>query len=727
MARKKTGKPRGKPQWPKGPKLAYLESMKAEYDNDTGKMYRKAAKYFVDTWGTTLKLEEEPIPGFNHADPDINTFPKGPERNAENQRRAKFETDARTRIGNWSRHHWTAKKTDRDVVNQVLRTMLQLMNARPRKVPILQRYQQEFWDTRLKISFEDHWAKANLPLNERNRYASLMFDKESEAFVKDLTEKNDKEYAAAMAAYRSKGTWNSNAATYFMAWKKVHRVGPTLADVLAQLLGVGCTIVLYGPRSDGNIDVTSIDGMVPESVSKAESADDFDPKRMGEMKDFFRDYAADIFTEAVCQSRVYDEEVEDEEAEDNEAGENEAGENEAEEESGPSTATNPSPVSPNLASPTPVVATLPTPTTTTPVNNADAPAMPPAAATAASKDGGSEEEKDSRAPREAPNLPTTPSPPSNNTPVSSAVANGQAGPQFAYSNPTMTTPTSVGGFIFPEIDSGVTTNGTNGGGLCLWDELHGDLQAGCGGMAEGRASGGPNFEYNLAQSLNGTQNFDPQPPFSQHQSFAFQQNQFPHQQPFYPQSTSLLDQLSLPQQAQSSFNHHQCFAYPQQTLAQPAIHQEQASLPVDHTLASTTCAHNVPAGHSSSLPSVPPPSSVPPSSSPLPLSSDVPASSATIPIIPPAPPTTDQVPEKENDPNVQPKKGRKRKSPEQVPAGGEPLTERSKRPRVLTEKMALTKQDEDKKAKKKQGGPKASTTANVGGGPARRKKSTTKK
>ncbi|ESK83788.1 hypothetical protein Moror_13562 [Moniliophthora roreri MCA 2997] len=85
MAHKKTRKPHGKPQWPKSPKLSYLEGMKAEYDSNPGKMYRKVAKYFVDMWGTALKLEEEPISDFNYADPNISTFPEGPERDTEIQ------------------------------------------------------------------------------------------------------------------------------------------------------------------------------------------------------------------------------------------------------------------------------------------------------------------------------------------------------------------------------------------------------------------------------------------------------------------------------------------------------------------------------------------------------------------------------------------------------------------------------------------------------------------
>ncbi|ESK81199.1 hypothetical protein Moror_2268 [Moniliophthora roreri MCA 2997] len=506
--------------------------------------------------------------------------------------------------------------------------MLQLMNIRPHKILVIQRYQQEFWDTRLKSGFEDHWAKANLPLkyllSERNRYVSLMFNKKSKKFVKELTEKNDKEYATTMAAYCSKGAWNGNAVTYSIAWKKVHRVTPALADALAQLFGVSCMIALYGPQNDGNIDVTSINGMVPELVSKAKSMDDFDPKRMVEMKKIFMTILQTFSVKAVCQSRVYDEKVEDEEAGDKE-------------ESGLSTATNPSLVSPNLALLTPVTVTSPMPTTTTPViNNANAPAMLPVAAAAASRDSSSMEEEDSRTPGEAPNLPATPSPTSNDTPISSDVANSQAGLQLTHPNPTITTPTSASGFIFPDINPGVTTNGTNGGGLRLWDELHGDLQAGWGGR---RAS---------VSWFDNTQNFN------QQQSFAFQQNQFP--QPFYPQSTSLLCQPSFPQQAQSSFDHQQHFAYLQQTLAELDFHQQPASmpqqanptpLPIDRALASATLAHNVPAGHSSSLP---------PSSSPLPLSSNVPASSATIPIIPPALPATDQIPEKENDPSIQPKK-----------------------------------------------------------------------
>ncbi|ESK85715.1 hypothetical protein Moror_2489, partial [Moniliophthora roreri MCA 2997] len=674
-----------------------------------------------------------------------NTFPEGPEHNTEIQCRVKYETDARTRIGNWSRHHWAAKKTDCDMVSQVLQTMLQLMNTRPCKVPVVQCYQQDFWDTHLKRSFEDHWAKANLPLkyllSECNQYASLMFNKESEAFMKELTEKNDKEYAAQMAAYCNRSSWSGNAATYSAAWKKVHHMAPTLADVLAQLFSVGCTVVLYGPQDDGNIDITSIDDVVPESASKAKNSDDFDPKRMAEMKDFFHAYATDMFTEAVCQSRVYDEEM------DNEAGDDKA---EDKEKSRPSTAIDPSPVSPNPASPTPTIATSPSAPTTTSINNANAPAVLPAATTAASKDCGldSPEEEDNRAPRKAPDRPVTPSPPSNNTPISSAVVNGQARSQFVHSNPTTTTLTSASGFIFPDINSEVTAdamNAQNGGGLRLWDELHGDPQVGWGGIAGERASGGmmgPNFaDYNLAQSLNGSwfdsaQNLNPQLSFNQ-QSFVFQQGQFPHQQPFYPQLSSLLDQPSFPQQTQSSFDHRQHLVHPQQTPAQPAFHQQpnptpqQAPQPIDHALAPATHAHNVPAGHASSLPSMPLSPSVP-STSPSPPSSDTPASSATLPIIPPALPTTNQIPEKENDPNVQPKMGRKQKCPEpnsnQVAAGGEVSTERSKHPWVLTEKMAIGKQNEEdkkkaaQKAKKKQGGPaprKASATA--------KRKSTTKK
>ncbi|ESK83786.1 hypothetical protein Moror_13560 [Moniliophthora roreri MCA 2997] len=269
-------------------------------------------------------------------------------------------------------------------------------------------------------------------------------------------------------------------------------------------------------------------------------------------------------------------------------------------------------------------------------------------------------------------------------------------------------------------------NAQNGGGLRLWDELHGDLQVGWGGIAGERVSGGmmgPNFaDYNLAQSLNGSW-FDSGP--------------VPTPATLLPAVVSLLDQPSFPQQTQSSFDHWQHLIHPQQTPTQPAFHQQpnptpqQAPQPIDHALAPATCAHNVPAGHASSLPPMPLSPSVP-STSPSPPSSDTPASSATLPIILPALPATNQIPEKENNPNVQPKTGRKQKRPKpnsnQVTAGGEVSTERSKHPWVLTEKMAIGKQNkEDKKkaaqkAKKKQGGPaphKASATA--------KRKSTTKK
>ncbi|EEB92013.1 hypothetical protein MPER_09537, partial [Moniliophthora perniciosa FA553] len=133
------------------------------------------------------------------------------------------------------------------------------------------------------------------------------------------------------------------------------------------------------------------------------------------------------------------------------------------------------------------------------------------------------------------------------------------------------------------------------------------------------------------------------------------------------------------------------------------------------TLAPATRAHDVPAGHSSlapvpntspaTLPNNPPTPAAPPIIPPTPAAPlNIPPTPAAPPIIP-AQPASDQIPEKENDPNVRPKAGRKRKHPEsnsnQSAAGDEAPTVDSKRPQVLTQKMVLDKQDKEEKAAKK--------------------------
>lgn len=77
--------------WPKGEKLALLESYKSDFQRDRFRMYHEASRAFVERWGTRLPLDAEPIHGVNFSDPPLDVFPEGAEREAEQERHRKFE------------------------------------------------------------------------------------------------------------------------------------------------------------------------------------------------------------------------------------------------------------------------------------------------------------------------------------------------------------------------------------------------------------------------------------------------------------------------------------------------------------------------------------------------------------------------------------------------------------------------------------------------------------
>ncbi|KAK7015552.1 hypothetical protein VNI00_019086 [Paramarasmius palmivorus] len=317
MGRKSTGNPRGKPQWPKGDKLTVLKGMKEDYDRSPPKMYTKAAKIFVQRWGTHGVLEDEPTPGVNTPDPDIETFETGPDRVEEIRRRMTYQKGVRDKIGSWSRHFFSGKNRRDKAQAQLMKDMGLMLKSQPRKTPIKEYYQREYYndpDRNLRQRFEEYFATKDIhedfTVAARNAFCGKVWDEEEDpAFKKMVIERNDEEYATALADFKNRSVWEGTPETYQKAYTNSHCMVVPFADTIAKHLGMGVSVILYGPTPKGVLDIAIITANVPGSASKSKDAEEFDPEREAQMKNLYLDFAAEIFIQFkaadVVASRKY--------------------------------------------------------------------------------------------------------------------------------------------------------------------------------------------------------------------------------------------------------------------------------------------------------------------------------------------------------------------------------------------------------------------------------------
>ncbi|EEB99021.1 hypothetical protein MPER_01368 [Moniliophthora perniciosa FA553] len=101
-------------------------------------------------------------------------------------------------------------------------------------------------------------------------FCKQKFAEAPEDVQEDVEARAKKEYDAAMTEYMSRNEWKSDAESYSQIFAKFDEATGPVADSLAMLLGCAVTIVAYGPRDNGTLDVTSMSSAAPEATHKTD-------------------------------------------------------------------------------------------------------------------------------------------------------------------------------------------------------------------------------------------------------------------------------------------------------------------------------------------------------------------------------------------------------------------------------------------------------------------------
>uniref|UniRef100_A0A0W0EZU8 Uncharacterized protein n=1 Tax=Moniliophthora roreri TaxID=221103 RepID=A0A0W0EZU8_MONRR len=193
---KKSKKGKGKNQvesmgWVHGKKLEILTSCYEDYKRSKADMVQSTTKALLARFSFDLPFEKDPKEGVNYTPPDINTFPEGPIRKAEEDRQAKVLEERKKKIHNWTNYHWNIKVTKS---NEKL----------------------------VQDEFNASWAagpkqilKPSQMLAEINRFCRERFNNDEDPeFVKRVIAKNTKIYSENMKRYLERGKWTGTAEEY---------------------------------------------------------------------------------------------------------------------------------------------------------------------------------------------------------------------------------------------------------------------------------------------------------------------------------------------------------------------------------------------------------------------------------------------------------------------------------------------------------------------------------
>ncbi|KAK7017862.1 hypothetical protein VNI00_018566 [Paramarasmius palmivorus] len=299
--------------WPKGPKLEMLKRYEQMYHQDRSAMYNHATDEFLATWGYNLLPEDLPEPGVDYAPPDINTFAKGTIRGEEVKRRAKRRKAVKKRIINWASYRFRLKyiKSDAKLVGMISKTVRDLREEVPRKKTDVQRYQELYYQDRVKEEFDTYWeggAKdmidGDYKLSEMNKYSKSKWEMEDEEFIREVREENARIYAADLQKYTERGKWSGTAEDFSDAWLRSKTVIAAVADALAKHFGVAVILLAAGPRDDGVIRTESITSIVPTSQTN-DSFQTFNPEKCKEIHEHCTEFAKHVFLQSECESRIF--------------------------------------------------------------------------------------------------------------------------------------------------------------------------------------------------------------------------------------------------------------------------------------------------------------------------------------------------------------------------------------------------------------------------------------
>ncbi|KAK7045331.1 hypothetical protein VNI00_007580 [Paramarasmius palmivorus] len=315
---KPTG-PRGRPTWAQDGKLDILLKHGPVWaDGDRKKYVDLCVKELTETFGFDVPYNCAP-------DPDAPPFVYKPidqfpleEQLAEMTKREKYKKDLRVPIGAFARNRYDKKKTDSEMIEDVLDTMSDLTKVLPTRTTNLRMFQRTFYSTLVKPTFDPYYQQliARVPdsdwISEMNRFSNQVLQAQDQKFKDDLKVLVENDFAEKMEEYNKIGKWTNDAEKYAFNWKRSCRVVPPLADALSIHLGVGVTVLLYGPQADGEIDVQSVTSLVPDAQTKL-SFVQFNRAGMVKMHKLAQDYASLLFSKDQCLSRILDEELEEDE------------------------------------------------------------------------------------------------------------------------------------------------------------------------------------------------------------------------------------------------------------------------------------------------------------------------------------------------------------------------------------------------------------------------------
>ncbi|KAL0571771.1 hypothetical protein V5O48_010183 [Marasmius crinis-equi] len=307
----KPEKKRGRNQWPKGPKLALLESFKDLYKKSRSCMYHQCTTRFIELWGYDLRPEDEPVEGVSYEIVDINTF-TGTERELEQKRRDKFYEKLKEKIGNWARYHWDKKTKDPAGLGAVMKGFVELSGPPPRKPREVQFYQTKAWDDGLEEAWESHWKEiqGTVPKSSRiakmNEFCEKRWEAETEEFRTTVRGELEQHHKQELAARKERKNWKDTPTSYARAWAKGGEILPPLAESIAQFFGSGCMILMFGPRADGKISVDSVSATIPHAYT-TKPIQKFDEKGYSALHDMCYNYASAVFPKEYVASRRVDE------------------------------------------------------------------------------------------------------------------------------------------------------------------------------------------------------------------------------------------------------------------------------------------------------------------------------------------------------------------------------------------------------------------------------------
>ena len=125
------------------------------------------------------------------------------------------------KLSNWFRNRYRRRKDDKAGINSILTTMARLSRNRPRKKMVLSTYQTTFWDSRMKIPFNEMWDSCQVvgvPQDDHvklmNKFALQMWEQELEDVKQDIKCQCGIENTQNLHGWKDRVNWTASAKSY---------------------------------------------------------------------------------------------------------------------------------------------------------------------------------------------------------------------------------------------------------------------------------------------------------------------------------------------------------------------------------------------------------------------------------------------------------------------------------------------------------------------------------